>query len=283
MDVTRQCRNEIKRDTAVTMLTRTRALHDIEAILVESFRSFAGLPGGMAIDGDGVAGVITDVPMPFFNGIGETRFASDVDERVERTIDIYRARSRSFRWWVPPSTEPRDLVATLRAHGLRHVWDSAGMAADLTNLTLRQPQGQAFTIRRVTDRPALTQWGDILGEVFAMLPADAAIWVDAYHHLGFGSRSGWTQFVAYLDGQPVATSSLLLRGALAGIYHVGTLEEARGRGIGAAITLEAMRLAREAGATTAVLQSSEMGAGVYRSIGFEHYCDLTLYDWRPGR
>jgi ribosomal protein S18 acetylase RimI-like enzyme len=56
---------------------------------------------------------------------------------------------------------------------------------------------------------------------------------------------------------------------------------ARGRGIGSAVTRAAMSFARDAGATHAALQSSESGLEVYRALGFVHYCDLSLYDWRP--
>jgi ribosomal protein S18 acetylase RimI-like enzyme len=72
-----------------------------------------------------------------------------------------------------------------------------------------------------------------------------------------------------------------MAGDLGGIYQVATLPAARGRGIGRAVTLAAMKHARDLGAKRAVLQSSEMGYPVYRAIGFEDVCALRLYDWKP--
>jgi ribosomal protein S18 acetylase RimI-like enzyme len=74
--------------------------------------------------------------------------------------------------------------------------------------------------------------------------------------------------LARRSGQPVATALAVVDGDAVVIYNVATLPEARGRGIGAAITLAALRDARSGGATLGVLESSEIGYGVYRRIGF---------------
>ena len=50
----------------------------------------------------------------------------------------------------------------------------------------------------------------------------------------------------------------------------------------AAVTLAALREARDLGFTIGVLGSSEMGYGVYLRLGFIEYCRIGLYEWRPG-
>jgi GNAT superfamily N-acetyltransferase len=76
--------------------------------------------------------------------------------------------------------------------------------------------------------------------------------------------------VGYLDAEPVSSAAAIRSGSTIGIYAVGTREKARRRGIGRAVTWAAISAGVEAWTgTIAVLQSSEMGVPVYRSMGFE--------------
>jgi GNAT superfamily N-acetyltransferase len=78
-------------------------------------------------------------------------------------------------------------------------------------------------------------------------------------------------------GQPVASSRLILGAGVAGIYGVGTVPEARRRGIGAAMTHVPLLQARALGYRIATLHPSPMGLGSYRRLGFEEYCFLDRY------
>ena len=66
----------------------------------------------------------------------------------------------------------------------------------------------------------------------------------------------------------VATSMLYLADGLAGIYCVATLAEERGKGLGAYVTAQALRIAHAVGYRVGVLQSSDQGHSVYLGIRF---------------
>jgi ribosomal protein S18 acetylase RimI-like enzyme len=76
-------------------------------------------------------------------------------------------------------------------------------------------------------------------------------------------------FVAYLGGEPVACAMTLVSHRVAGVFYVATVEHARRRGLGDALTRMAARAGLGMGAEAAWLGASEMGAGLYRRIGFE--------------
>jgi ribosomal protein S18 acetylase RimI-like enzyme len=75
-------------------------------------------------------------------------------------------------------------------------------------------------------------------------------------------------FVAYVDGAPVSCAMTLVSHGVAGVFYVATVESARRRGLGDALTRMAARAGFDLGARAAWLGASEMGADLYRRIGF---------------
>lgn len=240
----------------------------VERISRACFRSFGRLPNARLLDDGRVSGVMTEVPINFFSGIAMSNLA---EEEIGPLLESLRGHS--FRWWISPSTRPANLASILAGHGLRHTYDAAGMAVDLDTVDFEAPLPEGLRVERVSD---MRDWERVFMEGFRRHERERGLWSSAYGHLD----DVWTHFVGYLGDAPIATTSVLDCGdSLAGIYHVVTLPVARGRGIGRAITVAGLRYAKQNGATTAALQSSEMGFSVYRAIGFVPYCDLTLYDW----
>jgi ribosomal protein S18 acetylase RimI-like enzyme len=75
-------------------------------------------------------------------------------------------------------------------------------------------------------------------------------------------------FVAYVEDAPASCAMTLVSHGVAGVFYVGTVEHARRRGLGDALTRVAARAGFALGARAAWLGASEMGAGLYRRIGF---------------
>ncbi len=74
--------------------------------------------------------------------------------------------------------------------------------------------------------------------------------------------------MARLDGRDVGTALAYDHDGDCGIYNVVTVPEARGRGIGAALTALQLHHARERGCATASLQSTGIAERVCASVGF---------------
>jgi ribosomal protein S18 acetylase RimI-like enzyme len=75
-------------------------------------------------------------------------------------------------------------------------------------------------------------------------------------------------FVVYLDDAPASCAMTLVSHGVAGVFYVATVERARRRGLGDALARMAARAGFELGARAAWLGASEMGADLYRRIGF---------------
>jgi GNAT superfamily N-acetyltransferase len=204
----------------------------------------------------------------------------EADGEIEASLQRMRSHGVPGSWHVGPSMRPPDLGGRLIAHGFEYVGDDIGMSVDLSELPERVPVPENLVIERVHDEAGLAAWVEALGSGFGEGPVEAE-WVgEMYRRLGF--EGPWRHYLGILAGEPVATATSFLGAGVAGIYFVCTVERARRRGIGAAVTLAALREARKMGYGIGVLGSSEMGYPVYRGLGFEEYCRIGLYEWRPG-
>ncbi len=85
---------------------------------------------------------------------------------------------------------------------------------------------------------------------------------------------GFHSYVGSAGGEPVTTAVAMVESEHVGIYNVATAKAWRGRGYGAAITARGVLDGFRAGASFALLQSSDPGFGVYERLGFR-----TVENW----
>ena len=86
--------------------------------------------------------------------------------------------------------------------------------------------------------------------------------------LSGADRAAFHVLVARLGGENVATAMAFDFGSDCGIYNVTTLERARRRGLGTALTAVHVHDALARGCQTASLQSTGMAERVYAAVGF---------------
>jgi ribosomal protein S18 acetylase RimI-like enzyme len=86
--------------------------------------------------------------------------------------------------------------------------------------------------------------------------------------LGGADPAAYNILVARLDGENVAAAMAFDFDGDCGIYNVGTLEHARRRGLGTALTALLVHDARARGCRTASLQSTPMAERIYTAVGF---------------
>ncbi len=73
---------------------------------------------------------------------------------------------------------------------------------------------------------------------------------------------------AQRGGESVATGLTYDHAGDCGVFNVSTLERARRRGLGTALTARLVRDGARRGCSTASLQATEMAEGIYRALGF---------------
>ena len=216
----------------------------------------------------------TSLQQPWFNGVLSSHPARDGDEAfIAETIQYFREKGvKTFTWWLEPHLKPSDWEPALSRYGFGYSNDTPGMALDLLELNESLPEAEGLEIRIAGDEESIRTWASVFIKGYGLPPALESSTFELWMQLGLDLPM--RNYLGYLNDKPVSTCTLFLGGGAAGIYCTSTLPEARGRGVGAAITLQPLQAAREMGYRVGVLQSSEMGFNVYQKLGFRHLCQI---------
>ncbi len=227
--------------------------------------------------------ILMSEKIPFWNMVLCTQLSSpNVAASIEATLSQFRALNLPLIWHILPSTQPPDLEHHLVEHGFWLFDEEPHMLIETTTVKFPLHNPQDFTIERVTNADSFARWYKVLlTGFFTNMPELGQVCYDVYTMLGFDSRSPFLHYIGYMKGKPIAASTLLLAGGIAGIYDVSTLPAARGKGYGTAITLAALQEAQQLDCRYVCLQASKMGYPIYKRIGFEEQFRERKYRWSP--
>ena len=218
----------------------------------------------------------SDVPSTIFNHAYRAILKADTaNATIDMIKEICVTRKVPFKWTLGSKKKPADLGERLMANGFEKAPDPIWMAARLKYLDDTLELASGVSISPVEDEATFEAWLAILAEVFEFPETLSMAFEQVLRMLGIGNKT-LRHYIAYLNGEPVGTSTLLLAGGVAGIYNVATLPDARRRGIGTALTVTPLLESRSKEIQVGVLQSSTMGKPVYEKIGFS---DLSLPDY----
>lgn len=224
--------------------------------------------------------LMTDLPDHFMNLVVCTQLPSNgVDEIVDNALAQFRSmKIRRLSWLAREGTQTIELNNALLANGLTFRESFATeMAVDLSLLPETLSTSQGLKIIAVENEYTLRQWIHVASIGFRISKQFEQVWQNLFVDVICNPQ--YRTYLALLNGTPVGTSQLFLSGGVAGIYNVSCIPEARGQGIGSAITLAPLLEARQMGYRVGILQASKGGYNAYRRLGFEDFGKLSLYLW----
>ncbi len=207
----------------------------------------------------GVMAFTTGLPLILFNGclVVERAGAEDLDRALEWLGGL------GFRYRIAiREAFAGDLRATVIGRGLVEV-ARLDPAMILHPIPPIPPLPNGVSVRPVVSDADLDEYHGVF--IAAGLPPEVA---ERMLPTAFATDPDVRLFTAYLDGRAVGTSVAVRTGDIAGVYAVGTLPEARRRGVGTAATWAAVGAATDWGCEMVVLQATASGFPVYEAMGF---------------
>lgn len=258
----------------LTDLSASTLTNAIKSNLYSFFKFLKKAPGTEFLESPQYLRWYNPIQHPWFNGVLSQQSGDPVEaDTVRETVAYFKAKgAQTMTWWLESGLGYETWETVLAPYGFRLSDDTPGMALDLKRLNADLIRPLGVEIEPVTDAETLRAWNHVFTVGYG-LPTD---WEEAIFALmlGLGLDFPMRNYLCCWNGKPVATSSVYYAAGVAGVQFIATLPEARGHGIGTAVTIEPLKEALQLGYRVGILQSSEMGFNVYKKIGFQHLCQM---------
>jgi len=246
--------------------------------LMEFSREMTRWGGGRVEERDGVLLYASGSTMPVLvNGAFRLFDHVEPDSVIKLADGFFRGVGRGYSVMARDTGDGDDLRAACDAAGLT-VFGAGGPQMVCRTRLADVAGGDGVEIRPVTTSVGVSDFASVNSRAYATygMPEEVASAVLSRPERLLAAPNVYS-VVAYLDGDPVAAAQTMLSHGIAGVYWVGTIDEARGRGLGEAVTRAVTNEAFDRGATANSLQASPMGEPIYRRMGYEELYRYTTY------
>jgi hypothetical protein len=243
--------------------------------LVDSSRQFFELDPDAAIEAE--AGWLLGAGSAAHPVISNAAFRRDdrVDgaDLIVRAREFFAARGRGFSVWARAGqAEDRDLIAAAEAAGLQRVYAMPEMVLEQRLDPHELPAGT--DLRRLEEPAQAIDFWRVATAAYASNGFPPEVFAGYTNHAGLVAQNV-AAFIVYLDGEPASIAMTMVSNGVAGVYFVGSLDEARGRGLGRAATIAATNAGFDLGGEIASLQASPMGKPIYQDL-----CYATAFEYQ---
>lgn len=229
--------------------------------LLDSWGLFAGAVDGAQLYDEvpGVLGAVTGAPVPEMNGVW-LRSTRAGPRMVEEVLDRVAASGLPHCLQSRPGVDAA-IAGLAAARGMT----AAGEVPLMVRDGQPAPRVDSPRLDLVQLAPGdVGQHAELVADCFEM-PVEVARALLTERTLRV---PGLRCYLGRVDAEPVVTGLGVVVGDAVAVFNIATLEPHRRRGYGAAVTARAVADGLAAGATWALLQSSDIGVGVYERLGF---------------
>ncbi|MFN0096882.1 MAG: GNAT family N-acetyltransferase [Dehalococcoidia bacterium] len=260
------------------------AIDDLQQLADESPRAFLSaltkaLPGSEWHAGGQISWYLTGVPVAGFNGVAAIRPGDDVEAMLASVLRQFRGRKVPCLIHLRPS-DPPEIATILSNWGLKAQEPAAPVLAVAPEALRAVPGPDGLAVYEVENEISLESWQQTYARSIG-LSAGFRWHASVYARTGIGPGSAFRLLIAWREGRPVGTAMVFLDGPAGAIYHLATVPEARGIGVGLALASQAAALVHREGRRWALLHSSKLSAPLYGQLGFEPATTSTPYLYHP--
>lgn len=235
------------------------------------------------VEAEGEPGVemwATPANWQYVNGIFISRNAQEREDVLERAQEFFtRNQIDRYMVWFDEGVDTSTWLTHLTHSGLVYDAGSPLLALDMNAGFGDAPLPASFHIESVGDMGGLDLWARTSAAGFNFSPEITEGKIELW--TSYGLKGPMEFFIGFEGDEPVTTAAVRYTPDVADLVVISTVERARGKGYGGAITRAAALAGKARGYRYAVLSASNMGKPVYERLGFVVVGQLDNYAQPP--
>jgi len=210
-----------------------------------------------------------EMPVPLFNNATRINVKEDEAENLlNRVLNYFSSKRFPFACFrISPLTRPRSFTSLLEHHGFERKPEHEQSVMVFKGKLLEDRLNRAINVKEISE-DEIDLFDRLLITSFEM-PIE---WKEVFDKINLEwMRKGAKHYLAYVEGKPVGTTTLISLMKTGGIFNVGTLKEYRRRGIGTTLTVHALMDSIDERNDLHTLQATKGGNAerLYQKIGFQ--------------
>lgn len=187
------------------------------------------------------------------------------EEMLKKADDFFKDLGLDYTVWVRDHADFKleELLKNRDLHP-RRTPGSAVMAIEERIRDVDLPEG--FKVKGVNNKGDIKNFARVTKEAFEKTDVEIEKMFETEETL---IHDDIIAYVIYKDDEPVSAVLTVISEEVAGIYWVGTVETARGQGLGSFVTQISTNAGFDSGKNLVILQASEAGERVYTKLGYQ--------------
>lgn len=217
---------------------------------------------------------VTGAKSPFLNVLFDIRQDRTKSDELIKLADSFFASQDvlSWGWFIIPASHDNDLLQS----GFELIEEAPAMYFDLAN-PLPLIDSDSITIKEAKNIDTLQDWDQIINDGFQAEEGDNSFFKLNADLLNEGEKK-LKHFIGYYKNEAATAGTLFLSDEKTIMIHnVATKTNFKKKGLGTALTLYMMEIAKKAEFQHCYLDSSEEAFNLYKRLGFKVYATTLIY------
>lgn len=187
---------------------------------------------------------------------------------------FFSGRKRAFALMLRGHCD-QDVIRYCKETKMFLVSETPGMVLDKSVKEIAVPAGAE--LHWVYNDEELQDFKNVVREAYIDLAFPEKVTESYFTHARRVLNPHVALALVYLEGEPACTALTILSHGIAGVYWVGTIKQARGRGLAEYCVREVSNNAFNSGARKVVLQASKFGEPIYLKIGYREFTKYSMF------